>query len=102
MSQALSNSPDSSHRPEAHRLRLYVAGSSPRSLQAIQAVKRVCETELQGHYDLEVIDIYQEAKRAREDGVMAIPTLIKDAPGMFRRLVGDLSVEAIRCGLELP
>ena len=78
-------------RAGPHQLRLYVAGSSPRSLRAIQNVKRVCESELSGRYNLEVVDIYKEPRRATKDQVVAIPTLIKQAPGLVRRMIGDLS-----------
>jgi circadian clock protein KaiB len=54
-------------------------------------VKRICEAELAGKYHLEVVDIYQAPRRATEDQVIAIPTLIKEAPGVIRRLIGDLS-----------
>jgi len=85
-----------------HRLRLYVAGSSPRSLRAIQNVKRLCESRLAGHYDLEVVDIYKEPRRAGEDQIVAIPTLIKQAPGLVRRMIGDLSQTAsLLKGLDL-
>jgi len=77
--------------PGRHLLRLYVAGSSPRSLRAIQNVKTVCESALSGRYDLEVVDIYKQPARAREDQVVAIPTLIKQGPGLVSRMVGDLS-----------
>ena len=85
-----------------HQLRLYVAGSSPRSLRAIQNVKQICETELPGHYELEVVDIYKEPLRAVVDQIVAIPTLIKRAPGDLRRMVGDMSeTVALRHGLGL-
>jgi circadian clock protein KaiB len=92
--------------PEAgidhHRLRLYVAGSAPRSLRAVQNVKRICESELAGHYALEVIDIYKEPARVLEDHIVAIPTLIKHAPGLVRRLIGDMSeTSSLRHGLDL-
>ena len=90
-------------RPRApHILRLYVAGSSPRSVRALENLKRVCETELAGHYQLEVVDIYEEPRRASEDQIVAIPTLIKQAPGSVRRMIGDLSeLAAVRQGLGL-
>jgi circadian clock protein KaiB len=85
-----------------HRLRLYVAGSSPRSIRAVLDVKRVCESKLAGRYNLEVVDIYQEPRRAAEDRIVAIPTLIKQAPGLVRRMIGDLSEAALlRQGLDL-
>ena len=91
------------HGPSGrHRLRLYVAGSSPRSLRAIQNVKNVCESALSGRYDLEVVDIYKQPGRAREDEIVAIPTLIKQAPGLISRMVGDLSETVLlRRGLGL-
>jgi circadian clock protein KaiB len=89
-------------RKRAHQLSLYVAGSSPRSLRAIQNLKRICECDLAGRYNLEVVDIYKEPRRATEDQVVAIPTLIKRAPGVVRRMIGDLSETAIlRQGLGL-
>ena len=91
-------------KPETgpHRLRLYVAGSGPRSLRAVQNLKRICDDELHGRYELEVVDIYKEPRRASEDQIVAIPTLIKQAPGMVRRLIGDLSQTAlVRQGLGI-
>jgi circadian clock protein KaiB len=87
---------------EIHELRLYVAGTTPRSLRAVQNIKRICDAELQNHYRLEVVDVYKEPGRLAEDQVVAIPTLIKFAPGDVKRLIGDLSQEAqVRKGLGL-
>jgi circadian clock protein KaiB len=87
---------------DPHRLRLYVAGSSPRSIRAIQNVKHICESELAGGYNLEVVDIYKEPRRAIEDQIVAIPTLIKQAPGVLRRMIGDMSETALlRQGLGI-
>jgi len=89
-------------RTGPHRLRLYIAGSSPRSLRAVQNVKRICESELSGSYNLEVVDIYKEPRRAAEDQIVAIPTLIKQAPGVLRRMIGDMSETALlRQGLGI-
>jgi circadian clock protein KaiB len=85
-----------------HELRLYVAGTTPRSLRAVQNIKRICDAELPDHYRLEVVDAYKEPGRLAEDQVVAIPTLIKFAPGEVKRLIGDLSEEAqVRKGLGL-
>jgi circadian clock protein KaiB len=85
-----------------HQLRLYVAGSGPRSLRAVQNIRRICESELAGRYNLEVVDIYKEPRRATEDQIVAIPTLIKEAPGLVRRMIGDLSQTALlRQGLGI-
>lgn len=91
-----------SRRGGPHRLRLYVAGSTPRSLRAVQNVRGVCESELAGRYELEVVDIYKHPRRATEDQVVAIPTLIKEAPGLVRRMIGDMSETVLlRQGLGL-
>jgi circadian clock protein KaiB len=86
---------DQDRPAEPLRLRLYVAGSGARSMRAIQNVKRICEAEYGGRYALAVIDIYKEPARAGQDQIIAIPTLIKEAPGLFRRIVGDLSETAL-------
>jgi circadian clock protein KaiB len=78
-----------------HQLRLYVAGTTPRSLRAVQNIKRICEAALPDQYALEVIDAYKEPGRLAGDQVVAIPTLIKVSPGAIKRLIGDLSQEAL-------
>jgi len=72
-------------------LRLYVAGSTPRSRKAIENVRKICETHLDGRYDLEVIDIYQQPECASREQIIAVPTLVKSLPGPLRRIIGDLS-----------
>jgi circadian clock protein KaiB len=80
-----------SGKPEGYLLRLYVTGMTPRSTEAIAAIKTVCEERLSGRYDLEVIDLYQQAQLAKDAEIIAAPTLVKESPGPIRRLVGDLS-----------
>lgn len=87
--ERLLNGQDSSR----YVLRLYVAGTTPRSLRAVQSTKRICDEQLRGRYDLEIIDVYQQADMAVEDQIVAVPTLVKFAPGPLKRLVGDLSNE---------
>ena len=77
--------------PAEYVLRLYVTGSTPRSLKAIANLKRVCEEYLHDGYDLQVIDIYKNPDAAREEQIIAAPTLIKWLPAPLRRFVGDLS-----------
>jgi circadian clock protein KaiB len=77
--------------PAEYVLRLYVTGSTPRSLKAISNLKRVCEEHLHDDYDLQVIDIYKNPDAAREEQIIAAPTLIKSLPAPLRRFVGDLS-----------
>jgi circadian clock protein KaiB len=72
-------------------LRLYVAGATNRSRQAILRVRKLCETELNGEYNLEVIDIYQQPILARNGQILATPTLVREFPQPVRRLIGNLS-----------
>lgn len=72
-------------------LKLYVTGASLRSQRAIQNLKLICEEYLRDQYDLDVVDLYQAGDSAREAGIIASPTLIKELPSPMRRLVGDLS-----------
>lgn len=88
---------------EKYVLRLYVTGLTPRSTRAIKSVREVCERHLAGHYDLEIIDVYQTPARIMQDQVVAIPTLVKCAPAPVRILVGDMSNhERLLYGLGLP
>ena len=80
-------------RSAEYILRLYVTGSTPRSLKAISNLKRLCEEYLHDHYTLQVIDIYKNPDAARDADIIAAPTLIKRLPAPLRRFVGDLSNE---------
>jgi circadian clock protein KaiB len=83
-------------------LRLYVTGTTGRSMRAIENVRRICEEHLQGLYDLEVVDIYKNLPLARGDQIIAAPTLIKRLPEPLRRLIGDMSDEQrVLLGLDL-
>jgi len=83
-------------------LRLYVGGSTLKSALAIENIKQVCEQHLKGRYDLEVIDISQHANLARDEQIVAVPTLIKRLPIPLRRLIGDLSnLKEVLFGLDL-
>ncbi|HEX7771744.1 MAG TPA: circadian clock KaiB family protein [Pyrinomonadaceae bacterium] len=82
-------------------LRLYVTGSSGRSLAAVQNLKKICEEHLPD-YDLEVIDIYENPTAAREEQIIAAPTLVKKLPRPLRKFVGDLSnTQKILIGLDI-
>lgn len=76
-----------------YRLRLFVAGSSARSLRTVHELRRLCRQALGEAVDLEVVDIYQQPELAERDGVVAAPTLLRLSPAPVRRLVGDLSDE---------
>jgi circadian clock protein KaiB len=83
-------------------LRLYVAGLNRKSLRAIENLKKICEEHLQGRYELEVIDIYQQPVLAQGEQIIAVPTLIKQLPPPLRRFIGDMSkTEKILVGLDL-
>jgi circadian clock protein KaiB len=83
-------------------MKLYVAGHSPRSRSAIANITVICEAYLPGRYDLEVIDLYQQSQLARDEQIIAIPTLIREFPLPPRRIVGDLSnTERVLAGLDL-
>ncbi len=72
-------------------LRLYVAGNTSQSSRAITNLKTICETYLKDRYIITVLDIYERKERAREDGVLVSPTLVRRSPLPERRLIGDLS-----------
>ena len=83
-------------------LRLYVTGTTSRSLRALESVRRICDEHLAGDYQLEVIDIYRNLALARGDQIIAAPTLIKRLPLPLRRLIGDMSnEEKVLMGLDL-
>ncbi|MFH1025170.1 MAG: circadian clock KaiB family protein [Nitrospirota bacterium] len=83
-------------------LRLYVAGTTPKSVRAIENIKRICEEFLKGRYDLEVVDIYQQPVLAKGEQIIAAPTLIKKLPLPLRKFIGDMSAtERILVGLDL-
>jgi circadian clock protein KaiB len=84
------------------QMRLFVAGINPRSKKAIQTLRQLCEERLDGHYRLEIIDIYQQPALARQEQVIATPTLIKLTPKPKRIMVGDLSqTDRVLAGLDL-
>jgi circadian clock protein KaiB len=72
-------------------LKLYVTGTSPRAETAIRNLRRICDEELAGQYDLEIIDVLENPDFAERDRVLATPTLIKQLPPPLRRVIGDLS-----------
>ena len=83
-------------------LRLYINGSTLKSVRAVENIKRVCEEYLDGRYELEVIDICHHAKLARDEQIVAVPTLIKRLPAPLQRLVGDMSdLNQVLFGLDL-
>jgi circadian clock protein KaiB len=88
--------------PNRYVLRLYVAGQTPKSIDAITNIKKICEEKLKGHYILDVIDLYQQPRLAQGEQIIALPTLIKKLPPPLRRIIGDMSnTERVLVGLDL-
>ena len=87
---------------EKYVLRLYVTGMTPKSINAIENIRKICEENLQGRYELEVIDVYQRPEYAKKEEIIAAPTLIKKLPLPLRKFIGDMSnKEKILVGLDL-
>ena len=83
-------------------LRLYTAGQSPRSLAALDNLKRLCEQHLAGRYSIEVVDLLKNPRLAKDDQIVAIPTLVRQLPAPLRKIIGDLSdTERALVGLQL-
>jgi circadian clock protein KaiB len=89
--------------PEKHyRLRLFVTGTTPRSARAIRNIRTICEDNLKGRYDLEVVDIYQHPERIKPEQIVVTPTLVKELPLPLRKMIGDLSnKEQVLIGLDI-
>jgi circadian clock protein KaiB len=89
-------------KPEVWKLRLYVAGQTPKSVRALANLKVLCEGHLKGHYRIEVIDLLEHPQMARGDQIVAVPTLIRKLSHPVRKIVGDLSnTDRVLIGLAL-
>ncbi|MBA4150719.1 MAG: thiol-disulfide isomerase [Verrucomicrobia bacterium] len=87
---------------ERYVLRLYISGITPRSTAAIERIRHICEKHLEGRYELEIIDIYQQPSLAKGEQIIAAPTLIRKLPLPLRRVIGDMSNEdRVLVGLDL-
>jgi circadian clock protein KaiB len=87
---------------DVYQLRLYVAGHTPKSIQAFANLKRICQEHLDGRYTIEVIDLLENPTLARGDQILAIPTLVRKLPPPIRKIIGDLSdTERVLVGLDL-
>jgi circadian clock protein KaiB len=90
-------------KKQKYVLHLFVAGASPNSSRAIANLKEICEIHLKGRYSLEVIDVYQQIEKARQESLVALPLLVKRLPLPQRKLIGDLSDRPkVLKGLGLP
>jgi circadian clock protein KaiB len=91
-----------SSNDKAYRLRLYVAGQTPKSVLALTNLKQICEEHLQGRYEIEVIDLLENPQLAKGDQILALPTLVRRLPEPIKKIIGDLSnKERVLVGLDL-
>lgn len=89
-------------KEEKWELRLYIAGQTPKSVMAMQNLKKYCETHLKGRYEIEVIDLLVKPQLAEGDQIFAIPTLVRRVPVPIRKIIGDLSnEEKVLVGLNI-
>ena len=83
-------------------LQLYIAGQSPKSIRAIENLRRVCDEYLPGRYRIEVVDLLENPELARGEGIIAVPTLVRRVPLPVRTIIGDLSdTDRVLVGLQL-
>lgn len=88
--------------PEYWRLRLYVAGQTPKSLIALANLKAICERHLAGRYEIELVDLVRSPQAVNEDSVIALPTVVRRLPEPLRSVIGDLSdTERVLVGLDI-
>jgi circadian clock protein KaiB len=89
-------------QPRVWKLKLYVAGQTPRSVAALRNLRRIVDEHLDGRYRIEVIDLLENPQLAKGDQILAVPTLVKDLPLPVRKIIGDLSdTERVLVGLDL-
>jgi len=87
---------------ETYRLRLYVAGQTPKSILALKNLKHICEQHLQGRYEIEMIDLLLNPQLAAGDQILAVPTLVRRLPEPIKKIIGDLSnTDRVLVGLDL-
>jgi circadian clock protein KaiB len=87
---------------ETYRLRLYVAGQTPKSILAFKNLKHICEEHLQGRYEIEMIDLLLNPQLAAGDQILAVPTLVRRLPEPIKKIIGDLSnTDRVLVGLDL-
>jgi circadian clock protein KaiB len=85
-----------------YRLRLYVAGQTPKSVAALSNLKRICEEHLTDRYEIEIVDLMENPQLAKGDRILAIPTLVRQLPTPLKKVIGDLSnTERVLVGLDL-
>jgi circadian clock protein KaiB len=102
MSKKLEKNNELEENPEFYVLRLYVAGQTPKSMEAFENLKRISEEHLKGRYKIEVIDLVKNPRLAKDDQILAIPTLVRKLPEPLKKIIGDLSnTERVLVGLDI-
>jgi circadian clock protein KaiB len=102
LSEGASPATSSPGNTKAYVLRLYIAGQTPKSVLALTNLKEICETHLQGRYEIEVIDLLENPQLAQGDQILALPTLVRRLPEPIKKIIGDLSnTERVLVGLDL-
>jgi len=102
MTKNLSKNNDLEESTEFYVLRLYVAGQTPKSMQAFENLKKISEQHLKGRYKIEVIDLVKNPRLAKDDQILAIPTLVRKLPEPLKKIIGDLSnTERVLVGLDI-
>ena len=87
---------------QTYQLRLYVAGQTPKSVQAFTNLKQICEQHLHGRYKIEIVDLLKNPQLAGGDQILALPTLVRRLPEPIKKIIGDLSnTERVLVGLDL-
>jgi circadian clock protein KaiB len=87
---------------DKYLLKLYITGHTPRSQHAIRTLRQICEVELQGQYEMVVLDVLEWPQLAEDETILATPTLVRELPLPIRRIIGDLAdVERVLLGLDL-
>lgn len=95
--ESVNNAPE-----ERYVLRLFITGMTPNSKKAVENIKKICEDHLEGRYELQVVDIYQQPELAEGEQIIAAPTLVKMLPAPLKRLIGDMSnTEKVLLGLNI-
>lgn len=101
-SRANASKQESRHAREEYVLRLYVAGQTPKGLQAFANLKEICETHLRGRYRIEVVDLLQNPALARGDQILALPAVVRQLPPPVKKIIGDFSnAERVLVGLDI-
>jgi circadian clock protein KaiB len=105
MSESVERSTEENPTPEGAdrwRLKLYIAGRSPKCVAALDNLERFCEERMPGRYEIEVVDLLENPRLAKDDQIVAIPTLVRKLPEPLRKIIGDLSnTERMLVGLDL-